>query len=183
MRKFLKIALIILMVIILSSCSKLVSKDKQDYETYYKFHMESTFGGEKCLPDIDEVLNNDSFQFKHYKYSMVFVGYGTVVSQELSEEEFEVKREELNKTYTFLNEPIYRTFEEESVIIPTGSFEIDGYSFKVISDGYYPLDFGMIAFSEEENRILYFAYYDQDLDYIDDMVDFVKEIYPGWNKW
>ena len=193
MKKVLKVSLIIILVLILGGCacffyyclsSRVISTDKNDYETYYKFHMDLPYGGDKYLPDVDEVVNNDNFRFKYYEYrQFIFIGFGTVVSEELSQEEFKAKKDGITKTYTFENGPIYRTYPQDMIAIPDGNFEIKGYSFHVISGGYYPHDFGMIAFSEKENRILYFTFYDQDLDYIEDMEDFVNKAFPRWNKW
>lgn len=193
MKKILKFVLIFVLVLIIGGCacffsfvtsSRVISKDKNDYETYYNFHMESAYGSDLYLPDVNEVVNNDNFRFRYYEYrQLIFIGFGTVVSEELSQEEFRDKREELCETFTFLNGPIYSSYPQDMIAVPEGSFNFKGYSFNVISGGAYPKNFSMIAFSEEENRILYFTYYDQDLDYIEDMKDFVNEAFPRWNKW
>lgn len=189
MKKVLKFSLIIILVLSIGGCvlfffmtsSRVISEDKNDYETYYNFHMETAYGSNLYLPDVNEVVNNDNFQFRYYKnVQLAFIGFGTVVSEELSQEEFITKKEELCKTFTFMNGPIY---SQGRVTIPEGSFEFKGYSFHVISDGDYPKNFSMIAFSEGENRILYFTYYDQDLDYIEDMKDLIDDAFPRWNKW
>lgn len=179
MKKVLKSALIVLLVVILGGCTTTV--DKKD-NIDYKSALESVLDSEEYMPSANEVEGNDNYTLKTYNNKRIFGGNGITLTEQLSAEEYGKKLEEINNTYSFLESPQPTDYDEEHYTIPQAEFEIEGYKFRVLSDGTYPKYFGMIAVSDEEHRIIYFAYEGQDLDYIEDMEDFVKENYPRWYK-
>lgn len=179
MKKVFKSTLAVLLVIILGGCTTTVEKkDTIDY----KSALESVLFSEEYMPGVNEVEGNDNYTLKTYKNKRLFGGTGITLTEQLSAEEYEKKLDEINNTYLFLEEPQLTDYDEEHYTIPQAEFEIEGYKFRVLSDGTYPKYFGMIAVSDEEHRIIYFACDCQDLDYIEDMEDFIKENYPRWYK-
>ena len=114
-----------------------------------------------------------------------------LVSEKLSKEDFNAKVKELNETCVFLTEPVLDD-DGDDIILSKEKFRIFDYTFTVLDndsfDDYisynrgYPKNVRMIAISEKENKILYFAFYSQDLDYIDDMIEFVESSFPGWEN-
>ena len=164
-----------------------VEKDKEKYEEIL-MHFE---GAELFFPSPDEVVINPNFNFRYCVEFIIFGGDSMLVSEKLSKEDFNVKAKELNETCVFFTEPVFDD-DGDSIILPKEKFRILDYTFYVLNndsfDDYisynrgYPENIRMIAISEKENKILYFAYYCQDLDYIDDMTEFVENSFPGWEN-
>ena len=127
----------------------------------------------------------ENINYKYYEKGCFFQGRGIVVSEKMTSEEFDKKKNMLFENSIFLTSPVYGELVERCTI-PQVEFKIKGYSFRVLSGGKeandYPHSFGMIAISEDESKILYFAYYNQDLDYIENMYDFVEDVFPGWEN-
>lgn len=190
MKKLLKSIVIALVVLILfflfifimggGGVTTIDTKDKNDY----KVSLEKVLYSESYMPSVDEVINNDNFTFKFYSNRRLFGGWGITVTEHLSEEEYVKKKEEINNSKVFLTSPspYYNTLGGHT--IPQAEFEVHDYDFRVLLNDTadYPKYFGMIAISDEEHKIVYFAFDCQDLDYIDDMVDFVEENFPRWEK-
>lgn len=163
-----------------SSYTTVAETDKNKYEEC----LLKCVGSEQFLPSVDDVLNDDDFSYNYYVNYEFFGGCGIMVTENLSEE-FDTKMKSIDENYNFLTEPISKKYDN-GYLIPKEKFEIFDYSFMVIADengvSDYPKCFGMIAISEEENEILYFAYYSHDLDYIDNMTEFVESNFPGWEN-
>ena len=89
---------------------------------------------------------------------------------------FEAARRDITARYTYLEESPVDVFG--TVTIPTMEFAVGTYQFRVVTteDPYdYPKFFGMIGVSEQEQTVLYLWYSDQDLDFIEDMAQFVTK--------
>ncbi len=179
--KFIKLFICILIITFLSGCAIVKNRDKSDYEAC----LSACYGSAEYLPSAEDVLNNDKFSYKYYVHYELFGSEGIVVTEELTDEAFEKRKEELMNSYGFLSEPVWDDYTERYVVSEV-SFDLNGYSFLVMGDsstGYDPPKlFGMLAFSAEESKIKYFAFYNQDLDIIDDMTEFVEDEFPRWEK-
>lgn len=169
------------MLLLFNGCSSEVSSDKTQYESY----VSKCVGSNEFLPTATDIINNDRFSYKFYEDNSVFAGCGIVVAEQLDTKDFENKKKELESRLNYLSEPIYNEVLG-MLAIPQVEFKVDNYMFRVLLKKSemlsYPKSFGMIAISETENTIMYFAYYSPDLDYIEDMTDFVKTHFPGWNR-
>lgn len=178
-----KLLISFILVLILTSCSMAVESDKAEYEKC----LEKCLGSETFLPSNNEVVNKDIYDYKYYTNRDLFAGCGIVVSEKVDKESFDQKQKQINEYYEFLSEPVVNYSGDTYVVIPEVNFEIQNYSFLVIADktgvSNYPKCFGMIAMSKKDGRVLYFSYYSQDLDFIDDMYDFVNKNFPGWDDW
>ena len=171
----------------ISSFTAAVEKDKDKYEEIL-MHFE---GADLFFPSPDEVVINPNFNFRYNFEYMIFGGESMLVSEKLSKEDFNAKVKELNETCVFLTEPVLDD-DGDDIILSKEKFRIFDYTFTVLDndsfDDYisynrgYPKEVRMIAISEKENKILYFAFYSQDLDYIDDMIEFVESSFPGWEN-
>jgi len=84
----------------------------------------------------------------------------------------------LDTTYTFQNDPMS---VDEYTCEPTA--KINGYLFRALSieeyELYYPKRVILIATNDEENEIVYMVFYDDDLDYIESLPDFINNE-CGW---
>ena len=156
------------------------TKDKKDYQA----SLERVLYSEEYMPNVDEVVNNDNFTFKFYMNRRLFGGCGITVTEHLSEEEYAKKKEEINNSTEFLISPFSYESSLGGYRIPQAEFEVHDFDFRVLSTSIhrYPSYFGMIATSDEKHEIVYFAFDCQDLDYIEDMADFVEENFPRWEK-
>ena len=156
-------------------------QDEDDYKEFLKY----SNGECSFFPSVEEVENNPNFKYRRYADHSLFGGSGCLVSQKLNEEEFDAKVNSLKESHSFLTEPVMDS--DGYYKIPEEKFEIFDYTFMVLSDEevtypVYPKSFGMIAVSDVENKIVYFAFESIDLDIITDMIDFVEENFPGWEN-
>ncbi len=163
-------------------------QDEDDYKEFLRYNN----GEYSFFPSVEEAENNHSFKYRRYKDYSLFGGSGYLVSQKLTEEEFDAKVNSLKENHSFLTEPVICSDGSGDYKIPEEKFEIFDYTFMVLCDETdyygevvypdYPKSFGMIAVSDEENKIVYFAFESIDLDIITDMIDFVEENFPGWEN-
>ena len=98
-----------------------------------------------------------------------------------NETDYKSQKELIENKYIFQTEPMN---SYEYACEPTAS--IDGYIFKSLSiddaNGYdinYPKDVLLIATNDETQEIVYLSAYDDDIDYIDSLVDFINND-CGW---
>ncbi|UOQ49824.1 hypothetical protein MUN88_07050 [Gracilibacillus caseinilyticus] len=140
------------------------------------------------MPALDDLLEYEDVEYVYtHKRILLFQAHSVALIVQYDEETYEGAKEKLADHYTFLNHEISSDHSEET-IIPDYEFAINSYTFKVAkgneeSHTHYPKSFGMIATSDEKQRIAYLYFYDFDLDYIGDeegsnaMVDFVKDYF------
>ena len=182
MKKISRIVTLMLMLLFLSACSFATNVDKKDFEIC----VSKCVGADALLPSVADVVNNDRFSYKFYEDNGAFYSCGIVVTEEIEKENFSEKKKQIDELYDYLDEPVYNSYLGMNTV-PQVEFEIDNYVFRVIdkeNETYgYPNSLGMIATSESESKILYFAFYSQDLDYIEDMGEFVEKNFPQWNEY
>lgn len=182
MKKISRIVTLMLILLLLSACSFTSNGDKKDFENC----VSKCVGADALLPSVADVVNNDRFSYKFYEDNGVFYSCGIVVTEEIEKENFLEKKKQIDELYDYLDEPVYNSYLGMNTV-PQVEFKIDNYVFRVIAkenETYgYPNSIGMIATSESESKILYFAFYSQDLDYIEDMGEFVEKNFPQWNEY
>lgn len=132
--------------------------------------------------DLDELGNytDIDYQYSQKTHMLLFPSQSSVLDLTYEEEEYKKQIEQIENTYTFLNEPIK---DEDLYLISQNEFTIGNWNFKVCLnneylDFYYPGDFRMIAFNNAEKHIAYLDFYDSDLDCVDqNMAEFVNEYF------
>lgn len=90
--------------------------------------------------------------------------------------EYIIQKEQLEEKYTFrVDKMSAHGYDCDPTV------ELDGYFFSTISgeDFYYPKRLMFIATNDDTNEIIYLSFYDDDLDYIVSLVDFLNDE-CGW---
>lgn len=156
MKKFLKPALIILLIAILGGCVALEATDvlyiKKTDKSDYEACVEKCYNSEKYLPNTKDILENENFKYKYYEdLPGLFMSYRMVVMEEVSAEELKNREE-----YRLVNSPVCSEYIEDNVI-SDDRFKIDDYSFAVLYDeeSQFPQEFGLVAVSKkgEQNTV------------------------------
>jgi hypothetical protein len=86
--------------------------------------------------------------------------------------------ETLLNDYQYLEEPIVD--DNDWVRIPIVEFEYSMFTVKVVDNDefYYPMNFGMIGFSDDNHEIAFFMYFDSERDGITDINQFMETEFP-----
>ena len=129
------------------------------------------------MPKLNEIAKPDTIEYyDYYLQSAVFFTSDTdVLICRYNEIDYSEQKALLDERYTFQQETIVMYGYSCEPI-----FEIDGYVFRGLSDkeyGYeieYPKQFVMIATNDDNCEIVYMYFYDDDLDYIESMADFIN---------
>lgn len=137
-----------------------------------------------AMPELDELGDyNEIIHYDYFSGAMIFYGDADTLTVHYSPEEYEAqKAETINKyvVYDYRNKIFFNKEYCDSTA------EIDGYSFSVVSCnnqwGYelqLPKKMMFIATNDEKKTISYTSYYDNDLDYIDNLEEFLLKN-CGW---
>ncbi|UOQ83469.1 hypothetical protein [Gracilibacillus salinarum] len=177
--------LIMILVCVLAGCGQTSSTAIDDYL------QTGTQLGEDVkdiMPVLDDLPDYEDVEYVYtHKRMLLFQAHSAALIVHYDQETYESEKEKLADHYTFLNHEI-SSDHSEGMIIPDFEFAINSYTFKVVkgneeSHTDYPKSFGMIANSDEKQRVAYLYFYDFDLDLIGDkgdrnaMVDFVKDYF------
>jgi len=142
------------------------------------------WGKYDAMPSPREVGGPEAIEYYDMSSSMViFVRYTDTLICTYSEEEYAKEKARIEESYVFEDEPCigYGGHYCES------SAEIDGYTFRLLeTDGQYKeIDFPkmliIIGTNDETCEIVYTAFSDFNLDYIESLEDFINED-CGWHK-
>ncbi|VYU38621.1 hypothetical protein [Intestinibacter bartlettii] len=135
------------------------------------------------IPDIDKLP-----KYKNISYSstetraLIFKSLGESLVVDYDSETYYKEKENLEKQYTLLKDVsnLHTLYDEP--VLNKAKFSIGSYDFRVVQkykgeESYFPKDFGMIGVSDEKKSIAYLSFSDTDLDYIDDIEQFVKDYF------
>lgn len=99
-----------------------------------------------------------------------------------TKEDYDEKKEELQKSHSFLSEAVYDK-NGKTRIIPEVSAFVNGYTIKVADNrktdkNYsFPKSFGMVGYNDDINAIAYMYFSDDELDYIKSLPKFITEYF------
>ncbi len=127
------------------------------------------------MPALTEISKPEKLEYYHYEGSeFVFQWESKVLVCEYSEDEYLQNKTSLDEKYVFRIDD--RANKDQIT-------DIDGYSFRMLSTGEYETDFPkenvLIATNDATKEIVYLSFYDQDLDYIDSLDEFILDN-CGW---
>lgn len=134
------------------------------------------------LPDLAEIGDPEDLTYYDYESSLlIFVDESDSLICRYSPEEYEREKAALAERYVFQTETMVIC---DHTCAPTA--ELDGYEFRVLSiegvyegEVYYPKCLYLIATNDETREIVYLNYYCVDLDYIEDLSEFIRND-CGW---
>lgn len=134
------------------------------------------------MPSLTEIGQPENIEYCDYFSSqgLIFTCDADALICKYSEAEYEDQKALLEGKYIFQSEPMrgYKYSCEPAV-------QIDGYYFRTLSisdygqEIYFPKRLVFIATNDEAQEIVYMAFYDDDLDYIESLTDFINED-CGW---
>ncbi|MBQ8533523.1 MAG: hypothetical protein IJ462_01670 [Clostridia bacterium] len=165
MKRLLSLILLAVILFSFSGCST-VSYDINKYNEIL-----NTF---TCLPAVDELGEYTDLNFKYLKRveALFFFPETYTLRVRYGEKEFKNQKEFIDNNYKFQQ---------------SRSFETDFFTFRTLaSDKYYCIDFPkqivFIGISKTDNEIVYIAFYDTDLDYIEGTLQEFLEEECGWEE-
>lgn len=155
----------LLISLVLSSCSNWT------VERYiYEYHREK-YEAEDFLPS--GFASYDSVYYNHDKKLLLIFMTDTMTVKVKYDDFYVAKKQEVEETYKFLNEPVSADMSGEYYAVPVTEFEYKGFHMRVADGGEYPKKFGIVGYNDETKEIAYLWINDPDLGYISE---------PGENK-
>lgn len=135
-----------------------------------------------ALPKIDDLGKYSDIEFKYYRKNMLmFFSDAYILKVSYDAGDYQKEKDKFLQNYVYEIETLsdYGGYDKEA------SFEMDTYSFKMLSyKNYelqsYPHDMVFIGFSDEKNEIAIVHYFNSDLDYIDSSFPEFLEKECGW---
>ncbi len=156
----------------------------QEYEIINKYENEElkTKYAEitnELMPSLNELSNPQKLEYYHYVSNFyIFECDAKTLICEYDEATYSQQKAELEKKYVFQSDSI---IDDENNCKPFA--KIDGYSFRMLSTEEYDMDYPkevvLVATNDEKNEIVYMCFYDNDLDYIDSLDEFIIDD-CGW---
>lgn len=127
------------------------------------------------MPNLSEIGSPANKEYYHYFSS--FGGFFTCDADILicryHSDDYEKQKQTINETYMFQKDHIRLMDGKQTEPIS----EIDGYLFRLLSieeNGFlYPSQMVLIAQNDETKEIVYLSFYDDDLDHISSLEDFI----------
>lgn len=134
------------------------------------------------LPDLTEIGTPEAMDYYDYESTLsLFQNESDTLICRYSPEEYEKEKAALEKRFVFQN----RSMTANGYTCPP-SVTLDGYVFRVLSfegeyayQNTYPNRMTFIATNDETHEIVYLSFCDDDLDYITDLSDFIRDD-CGW---
>ncbi len=181
-KRSVKIGLCIL-VSILYVCSFSFINTFGLYEELNRYENEditTNYSDNELMPDLSEIAKPEKLEY--YEYFSSQMGFFTcdadVLICKYNDSTYKSQKAMLDEKYVFQNGAMC-AYEYEC----TSVVEIDGYVFRALSiaeyDLYYPKELILIATNDTEKEIVYMSFYDDDLDYIDSLEEFIMSD-CGW---
>ena len=155
-------------------------------DRYFDKSTWSYYKSDEFLPKIEDLPKYEDI-FHQYVETQVlfFMTESRCLVVKYDEETYQKEKSKLGDKYVFLDRKIGT---DGNYTMPQPRFSIGSYDFRVVKTyngikSEFPKYFGMIGTSDDEKRIAYLYYYDQDLDYISEeddkstMAEFVKNYF------
>lgn len=138
----------------------------------------------EVLPNFDEIGEPNSVEYIDYFSSefLIFTNEVDALICQYASAEYEIQKELLDETYTFQTVPM---IAHGYSCNPTAN--IGDYQFRaLVIDGtysnavHYPQCMNFVAYNDETQEIVYLSAYDDDLDFIQSLEEFLK-VDCAWN--
>lgn len=125
--------------------------------------------------ELEELGTYDSIDFQRTKTGgLLFSSTGSMLVAHYGDDEFLNQLNTVNN-FDYQTVPVHIYSDETEMALPETEFEIGGWNFKVLKNrslNYsYPKSIDFVAVNEEENKIAYMTFYDQDLDCLCDVTE------------
>ncbi len=139
----------------------------------------------EVLPNLDEIGQPYSIEYIDYYSSefLIFTNEVNALICQYTSAEYKMQKSLLEEKYVFQTVPMTASGYSCD---PTVS--IDGYLFRTLTIDdvygnaiYYPKSMAFIAINDETQEIIYLSAYDDDLDFIQSLEEFLK-VDCGWNR-
>jgi hypothetical protein len=131
------------------------------------------------FPTVEQIPETATINIKYIERTAFMArSKNLVLFIELTEDDYLTYKETLLNDYQYLEEPIVD--DNDWVRIPIVEFEYSMFTVKVVDNDefYYPMNFGMIGFSDDNHEIAFFMYFDSERDGITDINQFMETEFP-----
>lgn len=130
------------------------------------------------MPSLDEIGEPENLEYHDYYSQMsIFTCDSDVLIAAYDEASYKQQKNILEEKYRFVSTPLTACGHSCDPIC-----HMDGYVFRVVEleeQYYYPKHVMMIATNDSTQEIVYLCFYDDDLDYIESLKEFLKKN-CGW---
>lgn len=152
----------------------------EELSLYENEEIKTNYTENELMPPLSDIANPEKLEY--YEYFSSQMGFFTcdadVLICKYDYRTYKLQKALLDEKYVFQNGPM-SVYEYDC----TSVVEIDGYVFRALSieeyDLYYPKEVVIIATNDTEKEIVYMCFYDDDLDYIDSLEEFIMSD-CGW---
>jgi|GEM_PF-3900628 len=179
MKKLISLSTIFL-VSLLSACSSPKYTISTDITKYVEYIANVSFST-NCVffPNLDDIPDTAAISVKYIERTAFMArSKNLMLTLSFSENDYFTYKDNLFSNYVFLNDPVID--DDEWVRIPEVEFNYSHLTIRVVDndDFYYPMNFGMIGFSDDNYEIVLFMYFDSERDGITDMNKFMETEFP-----
>ena len=171
---------LLVLSLLLTGCSETTLNTSYDVNKYYEYVDRCARAGKQFMPvlgsfsdynDISVSLTTSSHSLGHKDT----IPYGLMLFVSYDVDIFEVKKEEVNQNYSFVEEPIIDN--DDDILMPAIDVLFYGYRIRVVKNEqfYYPKNFGMIGINEDTQTIAYMYYEENDIDLLATVGDSIEK--------
>lgn len=149
-------------------------------EQYLNHECRGDFIARNVMPKIEELSNYEDIEYRFTEMRGIFPWASYALIVKYNDDTYESEKNKICEDYKFIKENVKAGDVENEYVIDEPYFSINSYDFRAVSDEKdlcrdYPKFFGLIGMSDEKNSIAYLYYCDSELDYIDNIEEFVEE--------
>ena len=135
------------------------------------------------MPSLDEIGNPTNVEYINFFASeFIFSWDAYHLICQYDKETYDEEKQKLDEKYIYQSTPIYDNWDGV-VYTCNPSAEIDGYTFRMLSNDYYEHDYPkvviIVGYCDETKEIIYLTYYDFDRDSITSLEEFILDE-CGW---
>lgn len=178
MKKLMRICIVLSMFLV-SACSEQEYSTSTDINKYEEYIEMVSFNKEyDIFPNIEELPDSVVLDISYVERTAFLIRSKTLIlTITVPENIYSIFKEEFLNRYDYFDDLILD--EEGGVIIPKVEFEYLSYTLFVVNNEefYYPENFGMVGFSDENFEIIILMYFDIDRDRVSDMNQFIYEAF------
>lgn len=164
---------------LLTSCTLTTLNTSFDIDRYDEY-LDKCYQARKFMPSLDSFTDykdiSVSLTSSNHKFGdKDTTPFGLIVFVSYEEEIFDEKKEEVNKKYSFVEEPI---IWNNDILMPAIDIIYCEYRIKVVYDGNdrrYPNSFGMIGINDDIQTIAYLYYEESSIDYLSKVGDSIEK--------